>query len=645
VSSYTAATDFKDSNGSKVVFHSFVQNDDTILYRFCDYMKWQKHDFEKLAIVSEDETAYGNAVKEEKQSAVPCIDSALKLFYPKDISSLRGAYQTKSIFDLGVGSPPPDSQTRSLPTDLADPAGKVHDSIRSYGGNQTPLVQEAFLLEIVAALRDLRARYILLRGSNILDQLFLANFLRRMYPSGRIVILSSDLLFVRERGATGLSGTMTLTNYPLIPLTRDWTEAPNLPAADRTFSSDTSEGTYVAFRVLLNSKSLHNGGEIDPERCHLTDDGSADIFVPPITCSNDPIPDYSPPYWVAPVDCDKTEGCNYKGPATWLTVIGVNRFRPIAALTALPQELERNKAATKSCVGTMDLNSHPKASARSQTPATDAPHNPGRKLKMPPGMKVFFVALIMFSCFHAWWCWTGSYTAKPNFLAHFASAGDWPHAVLVFSGSSLLAFIAIVAAWGCGAFFSPAYNFAHPGFALASALIVCLIAWISIIGRIATVWRLRVVARLDERLSALRQEEKLSGEPEKERLLAERLTRLKRWIEIIRLRRRSQILRASLIFLPVLSFFGAHVLVAEHLLNKTAGFNLLARHAFEQRCLPYRSAHFAPGGSVPLVLVQLAWACPVRIRSSTSSLAAGSKNQKRPTSRRGETRLLANVQP
>ena len=84
-------------------------------------------------------------------------------------------------------------------------------------GNQTPLNQEAFLLEIVAALRELHARYILLRSSNTLDQLFLTNFLRRSYPDGRIVIFSPDLMFIRERGATGLSGVMTLGTYPLFP--------------------------------------------------------------------------------------------------------------------------------------------------------------------------------------------------------------------------------------------------------------------------------------------------------------------------------------------------------------------------------------------------------------------------------------------
>jgi len=109
---------------------------------------------------------------------------------------------------------------------------------------------------IVAALREFHVRYIVLRRSIILDQLFLANFLRRTYPDGRIVILGSDLMLVRERGSTGLSGAMTLSTYPLFPLERDWTEHQSAPAPDRTFGSDTSEGTYVAFRLLLNDKTM-----------------------------------------------------------------------------------------------------------------------------------------------------------------------------------------------------------------------------------------------------------------------------------------------------------------------------------------------------------------------------------------------------
>jgi hypothetical protein len=229
---------------------------------------------------------------------------------------------------------------------LADPAGRVHDSIRSYGGGQTPLVQEAYLLELVAALQELHARYIVLRSSNTLDQLFLANFLRRSYPDGRIVILTSDLMFIRERGSTGLSGTMTLSNYPLFPLERDWTEHQSLPSADRTFSSDTSEATYIAFRLLLNDKRL-NGGKSDPNRCHVLEDpDEKTIFVPRVSCTLDPpIPDYSPPFWMLKDQCGEAnkgnaanienqgEKCPYPGPATWLSVIGNHRLWPLASLT------------------------------------------------------------------------------------------------------------------------------------------------------------------------------------------------------------------------------------------------------------------------------------------------------------------------
>jgi hypothetical protein len=236
VSGGSSARFFQETFDSRVTFHSFVQDDDEILQRFCGYIEREQPGFDasKVAIISEDETAYGGSGvtlgrseddddKDHKNDKMDCGKRALKLYYPRDISALRGAYQTKSLFDIGPSSQPSDTQRRNLPTDLADPTGKVHDSIRSYGGNQTPLAQEAFLLEIVAALRELRARYVLLRGSNTLDQLFLTNFLRRSYPDGRIVIFGSDLMFIRERGATGLSGAMALSTYPLFPLERDWT--------------------------------------------------------------------------------------------------------------------------------------------------------------------------------------------------------------------------------------------------------------------------------------------------------------------------------------------------------------------------------------------------------------------------------------
>ena len=524
-SSGDSAQSFQNTFEGQIVFHSFVQSDEEILGRFCKYIAAEQPGFDtgRFAIISEDETAYGGAVREPKSKAIDiaaeedkkakpiCREKALKLYYPRDISSLRGAYQTKSLFDVGASSQAGDTQRRNLPTDLADPTGKVHDSIRSYAGNQTPLAQEAYLMEIVAALRELHARYIVLRSSNPLDQLFLANFLRRSYPDGRIVLFAPDLMFIRERGSTGLSGAMTLSTYPLFPLERDWTEHQSLPAADRTFSSDTTEGTYVAFRLLLsdgsqNLRDRNPGTETKDSLCHVLEDKDPKkrtIFVPPVYCNDDPpIPDYSPPFWTLPNQCGEMETprktgdpskepdkgnasntakianvantgkeCPYLGPATWLSVIGVNRFWPLASLTRdTPNAPDVRWRATKLAEGRKD--------------------DPGGRPEMPLGMKLFFFALAGFSAFHAWCCWSGSYTAKPVFRAHFASTGDGDHRWLVFGGSCCVAFIAIVAGWGSGVFSVPAAGLDYPWFALCWVAFAWLMAWGSVLAHSHTLRKL-----------------------------------------------------------------------------------------------------------------------------------------------------------
>ena len=160
----------------------------------------------------------------------------------------------------------------------------------------------------MAALQELRARYILLCSSNILDQLFLTNFLQRNYADGRGGDRGFGPDVHQERGSTGLNGVMTLSAYPLFPLERDWTEHQSLPADDRVFSGDTIEGTYGALRLLLNSSRL-NGGKLTVDGCHVSDDGAP--FVPTVACTEEPpIPDYSPTFWTLKDQCGEMKKDN-----------------------------------------------------------------------------------------------------------------------------------------------------------------------------------------------------------------------------------------------------------------------------------------------------------------------------------------------
>ncbi len=485
VTSYDLAEAFQCSIESQAVFHSFLQNDDKSLSRFCTYIKKGQslgYDARRIAVVSEDETAYGGyevAHGGPSKDDSACGDNILKLYYPRDISALREAYQTKSLFDSGTAPQPSAAQSRNLPTDLADPSGKVHDSIRSYSGNQRPLTQEAFLMDLVGALREFHVRYIFLRSSNTLDQLFLTNFLRRNYPDARIVIFGSDLMFIRERGATGLNGSMTVSTYPLFPLEHRWTDQA-LSGADRIFSADGSEGTYVAFRLLLNDQSL-NHGRWDPQQCHVLREDGKDIFLPPVVCpiGAAPLPDYSPPFWTKSVSgqCDKEsvkEGWEcYPGPATWLSVIGVNRFWPIAALQG-----ETGRGQFQALESS--------TSPQTNNVASERAHNAGGTPETPLGMKVFLLVLVGFSIFHACCCWFGSYTSKPAFRAHFASPGDLGHASLILGGSSCVSFLAVVAGWGCGVFQIPDAGLAYPWLALCCLLVILVLAFVAILGNIRT---------------------------------------------------------------------------------------------------------------------------------------------------------------
>ncbi len=419
-------------------FHSFLQDDNTALDRLCRYLTGngkKTFNLQRLAILSEDETAYGFDVPYKQQELCP---GAPWLYYPRDISTLRSAYQQQSIFNSTATQQNQNTPQRNgLTTDLADPQGKEHDTVRTYAGNQTPLSQEAELLAIVGALRAHRAQYIVLRSSNTLDPLFLANFLRRQYPEARVVILNSDLLFQRGQDALQLNGVMTLSTYPLLSWEPDWTARPPLPIhSHRVFPESSTEGTYVAARLLLHTPALDND-PVGHASCTISDGKLNEYFLPSIFCkppseaSYVPLPDYAPPFWTQTRPCSEGEPSESCRPAVWLSVITKSGSWPLAALNnnTLPDP---------------DRRALPEWS-------TSYPQDRREWPTMPFGMKVFLVSLVGFALFHLSCCWFASFTAKPAFRAHFATRG-WRHSVLIFMGSFLLALMALIAGWGCGAF-------------------------------------------------------------------------------------------------------------------------------------------------------------------------------------------------
>ncbi len=216
---------------------------------------------------------------------------------------MRSAYEEQSIF--AAGKQQSATPATSLRGELSEPVNSEHDTVRTYGGQITPLAQEATLFGVTNILASKHIEFVILRSTNSLDQLFLSEFLRRSYPSGRVVIDGTDLMFRRGSEGASLRGVMLLSTYPLLSWTPD--AIPPIHGRRKTsyrvFAEDLSEGVYVAARELFE-------GLPDARRAVA-------------------INDYGTPKSAHSKD-DAAEADHR--PATWVTVVGHRQFWPIAVL-------------------------------------------------------------------------------------------------------------------------------------------------------------------------------------------------------------------------------------------------------------------------------------------------------------------------
>ena len=323
------------ARSAPTTFGSFQQSDELQIFRFLNYLKEQNLNLKDVAIVSEDETAYANSSPPEKvetSTTAPCDfsyardNSPVRLSYPRDISALRSAYEKESVFSSA------NHGGRSVLRENAELEGEssnITDTVRSYSGAFTPVVEETILYGIVSNLRTHHARYILLRCSNPLDYIFLTRFFHRAYPEGRIVTVGSDLLFRREVDTTEFRGVLALSNYPLLPSTQHWEhlsarsdDAAPVPHTHRIPDSHM-EGVYLAARYLFDADTRQPPVETDIDPQKPTPD---DPLILPF---KENLPDFADPFWMhQPGDTFST----VQAPV-WLAVVGRDGYWPIAVLT------------------------------------------------------------------------------------------------------------------------------------------------------------------------------------------------------------------------------------------------------------------------------------------------------------------------
>jgi len=256
-------------------FRSTVNDTETAVHRFLDMLKQDHHikcnGSAQVAILSEAATSYGTASRaarkkldesekpgpkngSQKQAAGqnkerPCYTD---FSYPREISSLRNAYTATVKPSSNSETTNPAASQNYLPFDLADLQPNKSDEPPEFSNRQGPLSKEAVLMDFADDLRREHYKYIGIIGSNVLDVMFLASFLRTACPDIRLFVLNPDLLFERDSDNAPYIGTLALGSYPMFGRNLFWTgggeRLPRLPFADQY-----EESIFNASLLLIKS--------------------------------------------------------------------------------------------------------------------------------------------------------------------------------------------------------------------------------------------------------------------------------------------------------------------------------------------------------------------------------------------------------
>lgn len=287
-----------------------------------------------IAILSEAATTYGHTQRDlqRKTSTKPTLqatpsqdDCYVSFSYPREISSLRNAYAGGESV-VGSEQSNRDNGSLYLPFNLADQQNNISDEPPDFSSQQGPLSKEAVLMSFAADLRRDHFKYIGIAGSNVLDVLFLASFLRKACPDVRLFVLNADLLFERDLDNAAYIGTLTLTTYPLILTNHEWTSLQPQPPQDANpvtlprlpFADQYEEGQYNA-GLLAMERLMPEREPLDPYEFRKPFEASPNSFDPECT--------------LLPL---------------WLTVVGNGGYWPIEiVLPGTPRSMHVSKATRK----------------------------------------------------------------------------------------------------------------------------------------------------------------------------------------------------------------------------------------------------------------------------------------------------------
>jgi hypothetical protein len=371
----------------------------------------------KVAVLSEDETAFGagnpadlstdsdKKVQDKEVCPDTASTTALHLYFPRDISALRNAYQQDSKVSAASGNA---AAPRSNLTLNLEDHGNNDDSVASYAPSQTPLSDEAIMMGIVSDLRERRTKVVVIEATNPLDTVFLVRYLRQAYSNAWILTVGSDLLLPRQVDDPRLRGVMQVTSYSLIPEIDRYTtsgfcgQSSNL---NRIFPSDYSVGTFNALLSLIEGQGsalhpLHSCPQRDSKLAAAP--GEMDSVGQPVDL---PIAGYVQYGWPT-LAGDASPQKSLLVPPLWLTMLGRDQFWPIELLDGADTKPEENQ--TSSILHAIILK----------------PQSDNHRPDLQPTWTGLCALGAAFALAYALLAWNGNIVSASAFVANFAPVED-----------------------------------------------------------------------------------------------------------------------------------------------------------------------------------------------------------------------------
>jgi hypothetical protein len=453
------------------IYRSFGENASWEQERFLQSLACSGYDLSRVAVLSEAGTVFGAATKvtesssvaepsSTSSSAVPCKNGSsnsekditrqgtiLNLRFPRELSLLRNAEPTQT--GASDASAPP---TPYLNLSLKDTASG--DTVPRFSTAQSPLSLEAQLMAIAHQIQRSRIQFVLLSASNILDDIFLAQFLLRACPDARLVLFTGgDLLFERDVDNQPYIGSLSISPYLLTTL--------DFGNEVQWLHSDyQSEAIYNATSYTFWNRSVEPAPTLAGYRRYPVPNYSAHSKAPPP----------APQFLQIPL---------------WATVLGSDGYYPLAILDWCGS----NRAAILPTIQLRDPSSQPEQKCDDQQTATVnsgwsqtntqhlwdfVPESINRNSGISPSLvwmvvDTFILALCLL---HIALLWSANFWS-PSTRDLAVDQNDQPHrrSVYLNIGTSVLAAMAVVTAYPL-ILVGQYYHLALPGH---------LFAWLAII--------------------------------------------------------------------------------------------------------------------------------------------------------------------